>query len=472
MEPFKTPEGMLAALHDFGGTRISLYFPGDIERVVSIIQARLNVIRRIDKGRESQTSMRGLEERLQSLHVPENKVDSREVQKPIRTFPGYKATHLHVKLRDEDIQESQGPSLNDVVIEIQVGSLVMHVWSEIEHDMIYKPLDCQGDRVSEDEERILDLINGIVLTGEAALRQLEASTAKRLDQRARDKDMKASNHYELATWIEKDCDERGWLLESEEWGHLEHLFVILKTAGEDKHHQVTELLEYSTDFPASYRQSLLVKMLRTLCEQTFCLTRHGNIDYNIAHLGQEARCWALLLVHSLNLAIYLGVVEEFLNVESLPEMPSISTFLDILHPGRPTFSSVDTAESIITPCKALLCSRQGRGKISDDLVRVAMDLPVTNLVVTFDETYGPGTTLVPCIIGRLFQVDGETEEVAPPAYMSYLHHAIDFIDFYLSVRDSRADKIVLWDRLTGKSHDPEHKLSTEYRCFGSHYLRK
>jgi ppGpp synthetase/RelA/SpoT-type nucleotidyltranferase len=209
MEPFKTPDGMLAALHDFGGTRISLYFPGDIERVVSIIQARLNVIRRIDKGRESQASMRGLEERLQSLHVPETKVDSREVQKPIRTFPGYKATHLHVKLRDEDIQESQGPSLNDVVIEIQVGSLVMHVWSEIEHDMIYKPLDCQGDRVSEDEERTLDLINGIVLTGEAALRQLEASTAKRLDQRARDKDMKASNHYELATWIEKDCDERG-----------------------------------------------------------------------------------------------------------------------------------------------------------------------------------------------------------------------------------------------------------------------
>jgi hypothetical protein len=170
-------------------------------------------------------------------------------------------------------------------------------------------------------------------------------------------------------------------------------------------------------------------------------------------------------VHSLNLAIYLGVVEEFLNVESLPEMPSISTFLDILHPGRPTFSSVDTAESIITSCKALLCSRQGRGKISDDLVRVAMDLPVTNLVVNFDETYGPGTTLVPCIIGRLFQVDGETEEVAPPAYMSYLHHAIDFIDFYLSVRDSRDDKIVLWDRLTGKSHDPEHKLSTEYRFF-------
>jgi hypothetical protein len=119
--------------------------------------------------------------------------------------------------------------LEGVIIEIQLGTLVMHVWSEIEHDLIYKPIDCQGDRVSEGEERILDLINGIVLTGEAALRQLEASTAKRLKQRAENKDMTASSHYELATWIEKDCQERGITLEGAEWGPREQLSIILKT---------------------------------------------------------------------------------------------------------------------------------------------------------------------------------------------------------------------------------------------------
>jgi hypothetical protein len=72
----------------------------------------------------------------------------------------------------------------------------------------------QGDRVWEDEELILDLINGTVLTDEAALRQLEANTAKRLKQRAENKDMTTSSHYELATWIEMDCQERGIILES------------------------------------------------------------------------------------------------------------------------------------------------------------------------------------------------------------------------------------------------------------------
>lgn len=125
------------------------------------------------------------------------------LQRSMRTFTGCKATHFVVKLCDKHINEGQKHAWKDIVVEIQVGTLVMHVWSEIEHDMIYKPLNSQDAEVSEDEKRILDLINGIVLTGEAALRQLEASTAQRLNKRAEDENAMASNHFELATWIEK-----------------------------------------------------------------------------------------------------------------------------------------------------------------------------------------------------------------------------------------------------------------------------
>lgn len=59
-----------------------------------------------------------------------------------------------------------------------------------------------------------------------------------------------------------------------------------------------------------------------------------------------------------------------------------------------------------------------------------MDLPVTNLVVAFDEACGSDAVLVPCIISRLFQVDGGTDKAAGPASMSNLYQAIDFIDLY------------------------------------------
>jgi ppGpp synthetase/RelA/SpoT-type nucleotidyltranferase len=471
MEPFKTPEDMLAALHDFGGTRISLYFPGDIERVVSVIQARFNILRRIDKGHVSQTNMRGLEELLQSVEKPEARADSGGLQQPIRTFPGYKATHLHVKLRDEDIQELQKPSWNDVAVEVQVGSLVMHVWSEIEHDMIYKPLNSQGCRVSEDEERILDLINGIVLTGEAALRQLEASTANRLNQRAQYKGMAASSHYELATWIEKYCEEREITLEGAEWGLLEQLFSILKTTGDDKNYRVTELLDESASLPTSYRHSLPVKMLSALCKRPCSLAKQEFQEYGIIRMGHSARFWALRLVHSLNLAIYLGVAKEFLEVETLPRMPSISAFLDILHPEQPTFSSAQAADAIIACCRAIVDPDQRRGGICNDLVRVAMDLPVTNLVVTHDDACGPGTLLVPCILSRLFQINANDE---PGKFldMESLPSVIDFLDFYLSHRESENDNIVIWNRLTAKQVNREHECLTTYGFFVPNASRK
>ncbi len=41
----------------------------------------------------------------------------------------------------------------------------MHAWSEVEHDLTYKPM--QGT-LSEEELSILDELNGLVLAGEIA----------------------------------------------------------------------------------------------------------------------------------------------------------------------------------------------------------------------------------------------------------------------------------------------------------------
>lgn len=69
----------------------------------------------------------------------------------------------------------------------------MHAWSEVEHDLVYKPL--AGD-LSEEELAILDEINGLVLIGEIALERLQ----KAITKRTKEKD-NISNRYQLTSFI-------------------------------------------------------------------------------------------------------------------------------------------------------------------------------------------------------------------------------------------------------------------------------
>jgi hypothetical protein len=79
-------------------------------------------------------------------------------------------------------------------VEIQVASVLMHAWSEVEHDLVYKPL---SGAVSEDELQILDGLNGIVLSGEVFLERLQAAFESRVSQTG----TTFSNQYELAAFL-------------------------------------------------------------------------------------------------------------------------------------------------------------------------------------------------------------------------------------------------------------------------------
>jgi hypothetical protein len=70
----------------------------------------------------------------------------------------------------------------------------MHAWSEVEHDLVYKP--SQG-ALSEDEYAILDEINGMVIVGEIALERLQRAGDARIAAR----DRTFANHYELAAHL-------------------------------------------------------------------------------------------------------------------------------------------------------------------------------------------------------------------------------------------------------------------------------
>ena len=79
-------------------------------------------------------------------------------------------------MREESLDRSQ-KKYTTARIEIQVASVLMHAWSEVEHDLVYKPL--QGT-LSDEELAILDELNGLVLAGEIALERLQNAGNERI----------------------------------------------------------------------------------------------------------------------------------------------------------------------------------------------------------------------------------------------------------------------------------------------------
>lgn len=70
----------------------------------------------------------------------------------------------------------------------------MHAWSEVEHDLIYKPV---AGNLSEDEYAILDQLNGLVHAGEIALERLQKAGQRRVGYGGG----VFANHYDLANFL-------------------------------------------------------------------------------------------------------------------------------------------------------------------------------------------------------------------------------------------------------------------------------
>lgn len=69
----------------------------------------------------------------------------------------------------------------------------MHAWSEVEHDLVYKPL---SGNLSDEELAILDEINGLVLSGEIALERLQKAITERTT-----KQKEVTDKYQLTNLI-------------------------------------------------------------------------------------------------------------------------------------------------------------------------------------------------------------------------------------------------------------------------------
>lgn len=163
---YKTVTEIYDDIVDLSGVRISLYFPSERELLDEIINDIFDV--KIKKVFSSET------------HKPKHE----------KRFSGYWATHYRVNIKDSSSLTNR---YLDSTTEIQVASVLMHAWSEVEHDLVYKPYS--GD-LSKEELAILDEINGLVLSGEIALERLQSAMAERTE-----KTNKIDDKYELTNYI-------------------------------------------------------------------------------------------------------------------------------------------------------------------------------------------------------------------------------------------------------------------------------
>jgi ppGpp synthetase/RelA/SpoT-type nucleotidyltranferase len=136
---------------DLGGIRIALYFPAQRKNVKEVIEKCCG---------PSQ----------QKIYTGDKALSSYE-----RRFSGYWATHYRTVFKPNH-QFVLNCLSHNVCIEIQVASIVMHTWAEVAHDLEYKQLQGQ---LWEEEEKLLDQLNGLVLAGEMVLELLQNAGDKR-----------------------------------------------------------------------------------------------------------------------------------------------------------------------------------------------------------------------------------------------------------------------------------------------------
>lgn len=155
---------------DLAGVRVALYFPADKERVEKFLKDSFIIV----------------EEKY--FPAPNDATKGNEKK---NKFDGYYAQHYRIKLKEETLTDTK---YANSVIEIQVASILMHAWSEVNHDLAYKP---SSGELSQQELSILDGLNGLVLTGEVLLEQLQIASHDRVAQQTKP----FANQYELATFV-------------------------------------------------------------------------------------------------------------------------------------------------------------------------------------------------------------------------------------------------------------------------------
>ena len=141
----RSADQALERINDLSAVRIMTYRPEDQERVI--------------------------EELVKEFSLNDDQVDRKEKKY-------YRATHLEVRLLPKHLLADDGSSSPKLqyCTEIQVCTMMAHVWNEIEHDIGYKN---HADKLSLSEQRMLDALAQLVRSGDQIISELVEANDQR-----------------------------------------------------------------------------------------------------------------------------------------------------------------------------------------------------------------------------------------------------------------------------------------------------
>lgn len=213
--PYSSINKIFDDIVDLAGVRVALYFPAERDQVIGMINRSFVVRSQKEFPEKNRTRLD-------------------------RRFSGYSALHYRVQLKEQDLAETD-KRYSTVRIEVQVASVLMHAWSEVEHDLVYKP---EEGELSEEEYALLDQLNGLVIAGEISLERLQKASEARVAESGR----KIANHYDLAVHLLGRATKlTGEVISESGLGRVDLLFELLARLGIDTPELLGPYLEVLDD---------------------------------------------------------------------------------------------------------------------------------------------------------------------------------------------------------------------------------
>lgn len=152
LDRFQSADDVFRELSDFSGVRIALYSRKDEEFVCDALKAR--------------------------FCGPENgepiDVDIKD-KNTADEYNFYRAIHCQVYLKPQDII-GENENLGGLSCEVQVCTMMAHVWNEIEHDIVYKT----SNKPSEEERNFVRALGLLIRNGDEIIEDLFAANGRRL----------------------------------------------------------------------------------------------------------------------------------------------------------------------------------------------------------------------------------------------------------------------------------------------------
>ncbi|RYP53373.1 hypothetical protein DL768_001618 [Monosporascus sp. mg162] len=173
---------------DLAGVRVGLFLPGDILKVAQEMHETFNVIHTF--GTVTDTTRSAVDGRNRDIRRHgDGRWISQGPGEDVHHWEhyGYKSWQIVVEWKTslpelpenlESIKKALAPTgvFNRLRAEIQVGTVVSQAWAEVQHNIIYKrPIDIH---TTQTMRRMIDAINGLAITTDIILTELERSQAQ------------------------------------------------------------------------------------------------------------------------------------------------------------------------------------------------------------------------------------------------------------------------------------------------------